>query len=41
MLGGDLSAGQQVTVDVVDGELSLDVSAQPDTVAEAETPATV
>ena len=41
VLGGELRAGQLVTVDVVDGELSLSVAAQPNTVAEAETPASV
>ncbi|WP_369138840.1 ATP-dependent Clp protease ATP-binding subunit [Modestobacter versicolor] len=41
VLGGELQPGQQVTVDVVDGELDLRVAARPDTVAEAQTPAAV
>jgi ATP-dependent Clp protease ATP-binding subunit ClpC len=44
VLSGELSPGQQVTVDVSDGELAFRVSAretEPNTVAEAETPAGV
>ncbi|WP_299952001.1 ATP-dependent Clp protease ATP-binding subunit [uncultured Modestobacter sp.] len=42
VLGGDLHAGQRVRVDVVDGALDLQVSeVEPNTVAEAETPAAV
>jgi ATP-dependent Clp protease ATP-binding subunit ClpC len=44
VLGGELRPGQQVTVDVVDGELSFSVgdrAAEPNTVADVETPATV
>ncbi|WP_138759215.1 ATP-dependent Clp protease ATP-binding subunit [Modestobacter altitudinis] len=42
VLGGELRPGQQVTIDVVDGDLDLQVAdRQPNTVAEAETPAAV
>jgi ATP-dependent Clp protease ATP-binding subunit ClpC len=44
VLGGELNPGQQVTVDVADGELVFRVGPQeiePNTVAEAETPAGV
>jgi ATP-dependent Clp protease ATP-binding subunit ClpC len=44
VLGGELSPGQQVTVDVADGELAFRVvprETEPNTVAEAETPAGV
>ena len=42
LLGGELSAGQQVTVDAVDDALDLQVAdVEPNTVAEAETPAAV
>jgi ATP-dependent Clp protease ATP-binding subunit ClpC len=42
VLGGELSAGQQVRVDVVDDALDLQVSdARPNAVADVETPASV
>jgi hypothetical protein len=44
VLGGELNPGQRVTVDVADGELVFRVGSQeiePNTVAEAETPAGV
>jgi ATP-dependent Clp protease ATP-binding subunit ClpC len=41
VLGGGLSAGQRVTVGVTDGELDLQVGSEPNTVAQAEDPATV
>src|SRR3954453_8691933 len=44
VLGGELSPGQKVTVDVADGELTFRLSPrqdEPNTVAEAETPAAV
>ena len=41
VLGGGLQPGQQVTVDVIDGELSFRVGAELDTVAELGTPVAV
>jgi ATP-dependent Clp protease ATP-binding subunit ClpC len=41
VLSGELGAGRQVTVGVTDGELDLQVTSDPNTVAEAEAPATV
>ncbi|QXG76468.1 ATP-dependent Clp protease ATP-binding subunit [Modestobacter sp. L9-4] len=41
VLSGELGAGRHVTVGVTDGELDLQVTSAPNTVAEAETPAAV